>query len=73
MITVEVYELSSEHFGIFTAQVPEPLDIGTVTLAVSSKAKSFVAEPRAIIGAQDIMTFGGRRAYLASLTSNGTR
>lgn len=64
-IAVEVYELSAEAFGSFTADVPEPLAIGTVTLADGGKVKGFVAEPRAIIGARDITGFGGWRAYLA--------
>lgn len=66
-IAVEVYELSAEAFGSFTAEVPEPLAIGTVTLLDGPKVKGFVAEPRAIIGAQEITRFGGWRAYLASL------
>ncbi len=65
-IAVEIYELSAEAFGSFTAEVPEPLAIGTVTLADGSKVKGFVAEPRAIIGAQDITAFGGWRAYLSN-------
>ncbi len=64
-IKVEVYELSTEAFGSFTAEVPPPLAIGTVTLADGSQVKGFVAEPRALIGAEDITTLGGWRAYLA--------
>ncbi|WP_221796577.1 allophanate hydrolase [Aquisediminimonas sediminicola] len=64
-IKVEVYELSTESFGSFTAEVPPPLAIGTVTLADGSQVKGFVAEPRALIGAEDITTLGGWRAYLA--------
>ena len=64
-IAVEVYELSAEAFGSFTAEVPAPLAIGTVTLADGSSVKGFVAEPRAIIGAEDITALGGWRAYIA--------
>jgi len=66
-IAVEVYELSVEAFGSFTAEVPAPLAIGTVTLIDGSLVKGFVAEPRALIGARDITEFGGWRSYIRSL------
>ena len=65
-IAVEVYELTTEAFGSFTAEVPAPLAIGTVTLADGSSVKGFVAEPRATIGAQDITQLGGWRAFVAA-------
>ena len=65
-IAVEVYELDMAAFGSFTAEVPPPLAIGTVTLADGSTVKGFVAEPRAIVGATDITDLGGWRAYIAS-------
>lgn len=64
-IAVEVYELGMAEFGSFVAEVPAPLAIGTVTLADGSSVKGFVAEPRAITGAQDITALGGWRAYIA--------
>lgn len=66
-ILVEVYELDVEAFGSFTAEVPAPLAIGTVTLEDGTSVKGFVAEPRALNGATDITTLGGWRAYIASL------
>jgi len=66
-IAIEVYELGIEAFGSFTAEVPPPLAIGTVTLADGSLVKGFVAEPRALIGARDITEFGGWRKFIASL------
>ena len=63
-IEVEVYELDVAAFGSFVSEVPPPLAIGTVTLADGSSVKGFVAEPRAIAGAQDITADGGWRAYL---------
>lgn len=66
-IEVEVYRLSTEHFGSFVAEVPPPLAIGTVTLEDGSEVKGFVAEPRALDGAADITALGGWRAYIASL------
>lgn len=64
-IKLEVYELDAAAFGTFVAEVPPPLAIGTVTLADGSSVKGFVAEPRAILGAEDITALGGWRAYCA--------
>ncbi|MEH3046250.1 allophanate hydrolase [Sphingomonas adhaesiva] len=64
-IQLEVYELGVAEFGSFTVEVPAPLAIGTVTLADGSSVKGFVAEPRALAGAQDITALGGWRAYIA--------
>jgi allophanate hydrolase len=63
-IALEVYELGLAEFGSFVAEVPPPLAIGTVTLADGSSVKGFVAEPRALSGAEDITHLGGWRAYI---------
>lgn len=65
-IEVEVYELAVEAFGSFVVEVPAPLAIGTVTLEDGSAVKGFVAEPRAIIQADDITHLGGWRSYMAT-------
>jgi allophanate hydrolase len=65
-IALEVYELDMASFGSFVAEVPPPLAIGTVMLADGSSVKGFVAEPRALSGAEDISHLGGWRAYIAS-------
>jgi allophanate hydrolase len=65
-IALEVYELGLAEFGSFVAEVPPPLAIGTVTLADGTSVKGFVAEPRALAGAEDITHLGGWRAYIAS-------
>lgn len=65
-LAVEIYELSHAAFGEFTEEVPAPLAIGTVTLDDGSSVKGFVAEPRAMVGAKDVTSFGGWRAYVAS-------
>jgi allophanate hydrolase len=67
-IDVEIYELSLEGFGSFVTEIPAPLAMGTVTLADGTEIKGFVAEPRALAGAEDVTKFGGWRAYRASLT-----
>ncbi|MDB5726269.1 MAG: allophanate hydrolase [Novosphingobium sp.] len=64
-IKVEVYELGVAEFGSFVVEVPAPLAIGTVTLADGSSVKGFVAEPRALTGAEDITSLGGWRAFIA--------
>ncbi|HEY8993844.1 MAG TPA: allophanate hydrolase [Lacunisphaera sp.] len=66
-IEVEVWSLTPEAFGSFTAEVPAPLAIGTVQLADGTSVKGFVCEPEGFAGARDITAFGGWRAYLASL------
>jgi allophanate hydrolase len=66
-IELEVYELGVEAFGSFVVEVPPPLAIGTVTLDDGTEVKGFVAEPRALHGAEDITLLGGWRAYIASL------
>jgi allophanate hydrolase len=65
-IEIEVYELDIAAFGSFVAEVAAPLAIGTVTLEDGSEVKGFVAEPRALDGAQDITAFGGWRAFVGS-------
>lgn len=69
-IAVEVYELDVAAFGSFVVEVPPPLAIGTVTLADGTSVKGFVAEPRAIEGAEDITALGGWRAYMAALAGS---
>jgi len=64
-IAVEVYELGVAEFGSFVAEVPPPLAIGTVQLADGTSVKGFVAEPRALTGAEDITHLGGWRAFIA--------
>lgn len=63
-IALEIYELDMAAFGSFVADVPPPLAIGTVTLEDGSLVKGFVAEPRAIAGAEDITALGGWRRYM---------
>ncbi|MDB5686203.1 MAG: allophanate hydrolase [Rhizorhabdus sp.] len=64
-IKLEIYEMGVAEFGSFVVEVPAPLAIGTVTLADGSSVKGFVAEPRALTGAEDITALGGWRAYMA--------
>ena len=64
-IEVEVWNLSTEAFGDFVAQIHAPLGIGKVTLADGQVLPGFIAEPRAIHQAEEITQHGGWRAWLA--------
>jgi allophanate hydrolase len=64
-IDVEVWELTTAAFGAFTAEVPAPLGIGSVTLDDGTTVKGFICEPAGLTGARDISEFGGWRAYRA--------
>ena len=54
--------------AVADGQLSDDLAIGSVVLADGTLVKGFIAEPRAIEGARDITTFGGWRAYIASLS-----
>jgi allophanate hydrolase len=66
-IAVEIWALSPENFGRFVAALPAPMGIGRVTLADGSVHPGFLCEAYALEGATDITSFGGWRAYRASL------
>ncbi len=72
-IEVEVYELDLEAFGDFScAACAPPLAIGTLTLEDGAEVKGFVAEPRALQGAEDITALGGWRAYMRRQADNAS-
>jgi len=64
-IEVELWVLSESAFGRFVAAVPPPLSIGTLELADGRGVKGFLVEAEAIMGARDISSFGGWRAFMA--------
>ncbi len=66
-VKAEIWALDPAAFGAFVASVPAPLSIGTIRLEDGSSVKGFLVEAEAAKGARDITTFGGWRAYLASL------
>jgi allophanate hydrolase len=70
-IALEVWALSPAAFGRFVAAIPQPLSIGTITLADGTKVKGFLVEAAAIDGARDISHFGGWRAYMAEFAATG--
>jgi allophanate hydrolase len=66
-LALELWDIPLQNFGAFVAEIPPPLGIGSVQLADGSWVKGFVCEAVATHGATDISSFGGWRAYLASL------
>lgn len=66
-IEVELWDVPVDRFGSFVAEIPAPLGIGSLELEDGRVVKGFICEPIGIQGARDITSFGGWRAYLASL------
>ncbi len=66
-IDVEVWDMPLAAVGSFLALVPQPLSLGSITLASGEVAHGFLCEPAALAGATDITAGGGWRAYLQSL------
>ncbi len=66
-IAVEVWDMPLAAVGSFLALVPQPLSLGSITLADGTVAHGFLCEPAALAGATDITASGGWRAHLHSL------
>ena len=62
-IAGELWSLPVAAFGAFTAAIPGPLGIGTVTLADGSLVKGFLCEAVAVGDAEDISAYGDWRRY----------
>jgi allophanate hydrolase len=67
-LEVEVWALPAAAFGEFVARVPAPLCIGSVELEDGTRASGFLCESHAIVGAREISSFGGWRAFRQSGT-----
>ena len=65
-IALELWDMPTQHFGSFVGEIPAPLGIGSLELADGSYVKGFICEPYALEDAQDVSSFGGWRAYVAS-------
>jgi len=70
-IELEVWSMGPREFGSFVAEVPPPMTIGTATLDDGTTVKSFLCEPGALAGAQEITHLGGWRAFLSAKTASG--
>jgi allophanate hydrolase len=68
-IAVEVWSVPQSALGSFLALIPPPLGLGSIELIDGRLAHGFLCEPHALVGARDITSFGGWRAYLRSLSS----
>lgn len=68
-IAVEVWAMPMAAVGSFLALIPPPLGLGSVELADGRHVHGFICEGHALQGALDITSFGGWRAYRASLTT----
>jgi allophanate hydrolase len=62
-LEVEVWALPARAFGEFVARIPAPLCIGSVELEDGARASGFLCEPHALVGAREISSFGGWRAF----------
>jgi allophanate hydrolase len=65
-IAVEIWRLPAENFGSFVNEIPAPLGIGKVELVDSSWCSGFICEPYGIVGATEITSLGGWRAFLGA-------
>ena len=66
-IVLEIWALPLTNVGAFLAQIPSPLGLGTVELDDGGTVKGFICEATGAVGAEDVTSFGGWRAYIASL------
>lgn len=64
-IEVEVWELEPAAFGDFVSKIPGPLGIGKVKLESGEEVPGFIAEPRAVEGAEEITTLGSWRNWIS--------
>ena len=65
-IALEVWDMPIDQVGSFLALIPQPLGLGSITLADGSQVHGFLCEPAALEGARDISHTGGWRAHLAA-------
>ena len=68
-IIVEVWDIPLAAIGGLLAKIPPPLGLGNLELADGRWVKGFICEPSGLIGATDISTYGGWRAYIKALSS----
>ena len=63
-IELEIWAMPENAVGSFLNAIPPPLSLGTVLLEDLTQVKGFLCEPAGIVGAQEITTLGGWRAYI---------
>ncbi|MCY7316431.1 MAG: allophanate hydrolase, partial [Rubrivivax sp.] len=65
-VAVEIWDLPLDQVGSLLALIPQPLGLGTLTLADGRQVHGFLCEAAALAGALDISAFGGWRNFLAA-------
>jgi len=65
-LEVEVWALDKNAFGRFVADIPAPLGIGKITLEDGSSHSGFLCEAYAVIGADEVTSHRGWRAYVTA-------
>ncbi len=65
-ISVEVWAMPADQLGSFLQLIPPPLGLGKVELADGRWVSGFICEPWGMVGAVDVSSFGGWRAWLDS-------
>ncbi|MEM8954013.1 MAG: allophanate hydrolase, partial [Verrucomicrobiota bacterium] len=63
-IAVEVWELPTDRFGDFVAQIPAPLGIGKVELEDGEEVPGFLCEGYAVESAEEITELGDWRSFV---------
>ncbi|KAL4932812.1 carbamoyl-phosphate synthase L chain, ATP binding domain-containing protein [Aspergillus undulatus] len=62
-IAVEVWDMPRVHLGSFLETVKAPLGIGSIALQDGQWVHGFICEPEGLVGATDIISYGGWRTY----------
>jgi allophanate hydrolase len=63
-IAIELWELPHQGIGALTDLIPAPLGLGSVTTDDGRRVLGFLAEQYGTVGATDITSYGGWRAYV---------
>ncbi|KAK9456005.1 amidase signature domain-containing protein [Dipodascopsis uninucleata] len=66
-VALEIYSVPIARFGEFVALIPSPLGIGSIELKDGTWIKGFICEEVGYLDAADVSSFGGWKAYLASI------
>jgi allophanate hydrolase len=63
-IAVEVWAMPADQVGSFLQLIPAPLGLGKIELVDGRWVSGFICEPCGVVGAVDVSSFGGWRAWL---------
>jgi len=69
-IELEVWAMPEDTVGSFLNGIPAPLSLGTIRLEDGTSVKGFLCEPYGIVGAEEITSLGGWRAYTQKLKAS---